>query len=297
MKEMRDGCNSYGGPYPLSKCDEKPMGGPKEEEADYAYRGYRGGRYQGNYYGRIFGNWRDRQPQDDNQNSQPHEDNPSNPPTLEKKLEEFEFKKTMREFVIRQITLSKTNSSISKPKSRKDKRITKLQFKTLKQSFDSPTNVPQDQLTYDPPVNPNAKTTIIHDDSEDEVDEAEKEVESSSSKQTKSSPPSLKAYKPKIPYPQRLRKEKMEERYAKFIDLIKEIRINIPLVDVLAGMPNYGKFLKDLVSNKDVIDEVIEEELDALLDDSKPFLNTSEKINETSHYEDYYLFKGRMDAS
>ncbi|GJT52841.1 hypothetical protein Tco_0978998 [Tanacetum coccineum] len=29
--------------------------------------------------------------------------------------------------------------------------------------------------TYDSPVNPNAKTTIIHDDSEDETDKAEKE--------------------------------------------------------------------------------------------------------------------------
>ncbi|GJR98799.1 reverse transcriptase domain-containing protein [Tanacetum coccineum] len=32
----------------------------------------------------------------------------------------------------------------------------------------------------------------------------------------------------------------------------------------------------------DVIDEIAEDELDALLDDSKPFLNTSEKISETS---------------
>ncbi|GKB37185.1 hypothetical protein Tco_0882127, partial [Tanacetum coccineum] len=40
-------------------------------------------------------------------------------------------------------------------------------------------------LTYDPPINPNSKTPVIHDDSDDEVDEAEKEVESSSSKQTK----------------------------------------------------------------------------------------------------------------
>ncbi|GJY09478.1 hypothetical protein Tco_0377663 [Tanacetum coccineum] len=55
--------------------------------------------------------------------------------------------------------------------------------------------------TYDPLVNPNAKTTIIYDDSEDEVDEAKKEVESSSSKQTKSDPPPLKAYKLMIPYP------------------------------------------------------------------------------------------------
>ncbi|GJZ78377.1 hypothetical protein Tco_0643214 [Tanacetum coccineum] len=124
MKEMREGCNSCGGLHPSSECNDKPMGGPKEEEANYAYGGHQGGEYQGNYY-----------------------------------------------------------------------------------------------------VNPNAKTTIIHDDSEDEADEAEKEVEPSSSKQTKSDPPPLKA-------------------------------INVPLVDVLAGMPNYGKFLKDLVSNKSKMEQI-----------------------------------------
>ncbi|GJU94403.1 hypothetical protein Tco_1319159 [Tanacetum coccineum] len=174
-------------------------------------------------------------------------------------------------------------------------------------------------------INPNAKTTVIHDDSEDEVDEAEKELEPSSSKQTESDPPPLKAYKPKI-------------------------SINLPLIDVLAGMPNYRKFLKDLARNKssveylalddlgasinlmpyllydslsentlkptkmklnlgvgddritflidkamrhshsnddicfrvDVIDEATKEELDALLDESKPFSNTSAKISESS---------------
>ncbi|GJR07309.1 reverse transcriptase domain-containing protein [Tanacetum coccineum] len=48
----------------------------------------------------------------------------------------------------------------------------------------------------------------------------------------------------------------MEERYAKFIDLIKEFRINVPLVDVLAGMPNYRKFLKDLVRNKSKMEQI-----------------------------------------
>ncbi|GKB39609.1 reverse transcriptase domain-containing protein [Tanacetum coccineum] len=110
--------------------------------------------------------------------------------------------------------------------------------------------------TYDPPVNPNSKTTISDDDSEDEVEEAEKEVESSSSKQTKYDPPPLKAYKPKVPYPQFLRKEKMEEHFAKFIDLMKDVKINVTLVDVLAGMPNYGKFLKDLVSKKSKMEQI-----------------------------------------
>ncbi|GJU67427.1 hypothetical protein Tco_1253686 [Tanacetum coccineum] len=69
IKEMRDGCNSCGGPHPSSECDDKPMGGPKDEEANYAYGGYRGGGHRGNYYGRSSENWRDRQPRDENRNS------------------------------------------------------------------------------------------------------------------------------------------------------------------------------------------------------------------------------------
>ncbi|GJS69426.1 hypothetical protein Tco_0702267 [Tanacetum coccineum] len=57
MKEMRDGCNKCGGPHPSSDCDDKPMGGPKEEEANYASGGYRG-----NYYGQNYRNWRDLNP-------------------------------------------------------------------------------------------------------------------------------------------------------------------------------------------------------------------------------------------
>nr|GEU53232.1 reverse transcriptase domain-containing protein [Tanacetum cinerariifolium] len=49
MKEIRDGCNKYGGPHPSSDYDDKPLGGPMEEEENYASGGYQGG-YRGNYY-------------------------------------------------------------------------------------------------------------------------------------------------------------------------------------------------------------------------------------------------------
>ncbi|GJQ90961.1 reverse transcriptase domain-containing protein [Tanacetum coccineum] len=140
MKEMRDGCSSCGGPHPSLKCDDKPMGGPKDEDANYA----------------------------------------------EEVIEEEDIEET-----------------------------TMVEIPEIDETC----------LTYDPPVNPNSNTTVIHDDSEDEVDEAEKEVEPSSSKQTKSDPPPLKT-------------------------------INIPLVDVLGGMHNYGKFLKDLVSNKSKMEQI-----------------------------------------
>ncbi|GJV43161.1 hypothetical protein Tco_1427697 [Tanacetum coccineum] len=68
--------------------------------------------------------------------------------------------------------------------------------------------------------------------------------------------PLPKPYKPKIPYPQRLRKEKMEAQYGKFLDMIRAVRINVPLVDVLARMPNYGKFFKELVNNKHKIEQI-----------------------------------------
>nr|XP_043639281.1 uncharacterized protein LOC122610352 [Erigeron canadensis] len=46
--------------------------------------------------------------------------------------------------------------------------------------------------------------------------------------------PEVKAYKPKIPFPQRLRKGKLKEQY---------------------GMPNYAKFIKDLVTDKRKLEE------------------------------------------
>ncbi|GJR36499.1 hypothetical protein Tco_1212183 [Tanacetum coccineum] len=89
---MRDGCNKCGGPHPSSDCDDKPMGGPKEEEANYAFGGYRG-----NYYGRNSSNWCNHH---ENRNSNPGEENPPIPCLPEKRPDESEFEKTMREFVI-----------------------------------------------------------------------------------------------------------------------------------------------------------------------------------------------------
>ncbi|GJY85999.1 reverse transcriptase domain-containing protein [Tanacetum coccineum] len=113
-----------------------------------------------------------------------------------------------------------------------------------------------DHQSSRPTANPNTKTAVFLNDSEEEVEEVKKEAEPLPKKPTQTDTPPLKAYNPKITYPQRLKKEKMEARYAKFLDMIKEVRINVPLVDVLAGMPNYGKFLKDLVSNKNKLEKI-----------------------------------------
>ena len=53
-----------------------------------------------------------------------------------------------------------------------------------------------------------------------------------------------------IPYPQCLKKNKLDKQFAKFMDVFKKLHINIPFVDALEQMPNYVKFMKDILSNK-----------------------------------------------
>ncbi|GJT80573.1 reverse transcriptase domain-containing protein [Tanacetum coccineum] len=113
--------------------------------------------------------------------------------------------------------------------------------------------------SYNPPINPNDQQndfeTPINFDSYDEDDEPTPQTKTQNPKSVKETllP---KPYKPKIPYPQRLRKEKMEAQYRKFLDMIRAVRINVPLIDILVGMPNYGKFLKELISNKHKIEQI-----------------------------------------
>ncbi|GJU83582.1 reverse transcriptase domain-containing protein [Tanacetum coccineum] len=56
--------------------------------------------------------------------------------------------------------------------------------------------------------------------------------------------------------------------------MIRAVRINVPLVDVLARMPNYGKFLKELVNNKHKIEQIsiafLSDESSAILQNKVP---------------------------
>ncbi|XP_070046851.1 uncharacterized protein [Nicotiana tomentosiformis] len=52
--------------------------------------------------------------------------------------------------------------------------------------------------------------------------------------------------KPPPPYPQRLAKKNGENQFKKFIDMMKSLSINVPLVEALEQIPRYAKFMKDL---------------------------------------------------
>ncbi|XP_038895934.1 uncharacterized protein LOC120084105 [Benincasa hispida] len=53
------------------------------------------------------------------------------------------------------------------------------------------------------------------------------------------------------PFPQRLKKKKNEEvQYQCFMDMMKQLHINIPFTEAIKQMPKYAKFLKDMVTKK-----------------------------------------------
>ncbi|KAL4347486.1 hypothetical protein GQ457_17G002470 [Hibiscus cannabinus] len=61
--------------------------------------------------------------------------------------------------------------------------------------------------------------------------------------------------RPPPPFPQRLKSQKQDYQFKKFLDILKQVHINLPLVEALHQMPNYAKFLKDMVTRKKRIEE------------------------------------------
>ena len=53
-----------------------------------------------------------------------------------------------------------------------------------------------------------------------------------------------------IPYPQRLKKHKLDKQFTKFMEVFKKLHINITFADALEQMPSYVKFMKDILSHK-----------------------------------------------
>ncbi|KAK4726904.1 hypothetical protein R3W88_031821 [Solanum pinnatisectum] len=56
--------------------------------------------------------------------------------------------------------------------------------------------------------------------------------------------------RPSPPFPQRLVKKNEEGKYHRFITMLKQLSINVPLIEALEQMLGYAKFMKDLVTKK-----------------------------------------------
>ncbi|KAJ0948045.1 putative aspartic peptidase domain superfamily [Helianthus annuus] len=60
----------------------------------------------------------------------------------------------------------------------------------------------------------------------------------------------------RAPFPSRLKNQTYSKEYGKFLEIFKQLRINLPFIEALQSMPKYAKFLKDLLKRKDRLGEV-----------------------------------------
>ncbi|XP_010272565.1 PREDICTED: uncharacterized protein LOC104608313 [Nelumbo nucifera] len=91
------------------------------------------------------------------------------------------------------------------------------------------------------PLSTNAK--IYDEGTNDESEENQGDKENHSNAQPSS-------YVTRIPFPQRLKKQQTEQQFSKFLDIFKKLQINIPFAEALAQMPQYAKFLKEIITNR-----------------------------------------------
>ncbi|GKE27559.1 reverse transcriptase domain-containing protein [Tanacetum coccineum] len=72
--------------------------------------------------------------------------------------------------------------------------------------------------------------------------------------------PERNPHQPLIPYPLRLNKDKIQDKFDiqihKFLQMFKKLHFNISFAEALAQMPKYAKMLKDLLSNKEKLLEL-----------------------------------------
>ena len=85
---------------------------------------------------------------------------------------------------------------------------------------------------------PSPKATDLEQDA---IDTAPREVVS---KQT------VEEYKPPPPFPQSLRTKKKAINQAEILEVLRQVKVNIPLLDMIKQVPTYAKFLKDLCTVK-----------------------------------------------
>ena len=101
--------------------------------------------------------------------------------------------------------------------------------------------------TIDPPM-PSNEEKVRKDN--DKVVKGSVEEEESNGKDVEVPMKVIPMPRPPPPFPHRLVKKTEDGKYRRFITMLKQLSINVPLVEALEQMPGYAKFMKDLVTKK-----------------------------------------------
>ena len=101
--------------------------------------------------------------------------------------------------------------------------------------------------TIDPPM-PFTEKNVRKDN--DKVVKGSGEAEESNGKDPEVPIKVILMPRPPPPFSQRLVKKTEDGKYQRFITILKQLSINVPLVEALEQMPSYAKFMKNIATKK-----------------------------------------------
>ncbi|XP_019253913.1 PREDICTED: uncharacterized protein LOC109232608 [Nicotiana attenuata] len=89
---------------------------------------------------------------------------------------------------------------------------------------------------------------------------------------------------PALPIPQKLYRKKLDKQFERFLDMLKQVNVNLPFTEVLSQMPAYAKFLKEILTKKRKIEETLviklTEHCSAILQNKLPQKKLQNEIGE-----------------
>ncbi|KAK4707311.1 hypothetical protein R3W88_033158 [Solanum pinnatisectum] len=101
--------------------------------------------------------------------------------------------------------------------------------------------------TIDPPMSSEVQIAVEKDDEEFEVT---RESKNATEKEAEITQKVVPVPRPPPLFPQRLVEKNEEGKYRRFITILKQLSINVSVIEALEQMPRYAKFMKDLVTKK-----------------------------------------------
>src|ERR1044072_3348501 len=60
----------------------------------------------------------------------------------------------------------------------------------------------------------------------------------------------------KVPFPKALVKKNLEKQFSKFVTMFRKLHVDLPFSEVLEKMPQYAKFMKEILSKKRSLSEI-----------------------------------------
>ncbi|VFQ89892.1 unnamed protein product [Cuscuta campestris] len=104
----------------------------------------------------------------------------------------------------------------------------------------------------EPTLKEESEVELISQPTEEKKKEPEKKEERKDKEPSQSHHPNsnLLAKKVTVPFPSRVKKKNDDQAFKKFLDIMGQVEVKLPLIDVLTEMPKYAKFIKDLVMHK-----------------------------------------------